>query len=138
MRKLTYLAVFEPTGNGGYSVYFPDLLGCITFGNSFDDARKQAIDALGLHIYGMEKDGETIPDASIEVKIEKGTSAGYLVSPVSAFPNIVRNELDGKKLKTNTTLPAWVKEIAEKNNVNYSQLLENAIIDYLDIPRPRN
>lgn len=138
MRKLTYLAVFEPIGNGGYSVYFPDLLGCITSGNSFDDARKQAIDALGLHIYGMEKDGATIPDASIEVQIEKGTNAGYLVSPVSAFPNIVRNELDGKKLKTNTTLPAWVKEIAEKNNVNYSQLLENAIIDYLDIPRPRN
>lgn len=138
MRKLTYLAVFEPAGNGGYSVYFPDLLGCITFGTSFDDARKQAIDALGLHIYGMEKDGENIPDASIEVKIEEDTSAGYLVSPVSAFPDIVRNELDGKKLKTNTTLPAWVKEIAEKNNVNYSQLLENAIIDYLDIPRPRN
>ena len=60
MRKLTYLAILEPTKKG-YSVYFPDLPGCISCGEDFEDAQKQAADALGLHIYGMEKDGDEIP-----------------------------------------------------------------------------
>ena len=55
MHKLSYLAVFEPTETG-YSVYFPNLPGCITCGESFEDAQREAVDALSLHIYGMEKD----------------------------------------------------------------------------------
>ena len=35
MRKLTYLAIFEPTEDGAYSVYFPDLPGCISWGREF-------------------------------------------------------------------------------------------------------
>ena len=53
MRKLTYLAVLEPT-NTGYSIYFPDLPGCIRVGNSMADAQLHAKEALELHIYGME------------------------------------------------------------------------------------
>jgi predicted RNase H-like HicB family nuclease len=60
MRKLTYLAVFEPIETG-YSVYFPDLPGCISYGENFNEALIQATEALGLHIYGMEKDGDVIP-----------------------------------------------------------------------------
>ena len=52
MRKITYLAVFESI-ESGYSVYFPDLPGCVSYGESFEDAQKQAAEALGLHIYGM-------------------------------------------------------------------------------------
>ena len=52
MRKLTYLAVFEPSDDG-YGVYFPDLPGCITWGDSFLSAEAAAKEALGLHLYGM-------------------------------------------------------------------------------------
>ena len=31
-------------------------------------------------------------------------------------------------------LPAWIKEIAEQNQVNYSQMLEAALIKYLNLP----
>lgn len=54
MRKVTYLAVFEPSGTG-YGVYFPDLLGCTSYGDTFETAQKEAADALALHIYGLEK-----------------------------------------------------------------------------------
>lgn len=57
MRKITYLAVMEPTKDG-YSVYYPDLPGCISFGTTIDEAQKQAAEALELHVYGMEKDHE--------------------------------------------------------------------------------
>lgn len=54
MRKLSYLAVFEPSDEG-YSVYFPDLPGCISYGNSYEEAQKEAADSLGLHLYEKKR-----------------------------------------------------------------------------------
>lgn len=137
MRKLTYLAVFEPS-NDGYGVYFPDLPGCISFGKTYEEAHREAEDALGLHIYGMEKDGDEIPEPSKNPEISSETASGYLVSPVTIFPDIVRDELDNRKVRTNVTIPAWLKAEAEQNNINYSKLLEAAVIEYLGIDtRPR-
>ena len=61
MRKITYLAIFEPVENGAYSVYFPNVLGCVSYGKSFEEAQAMAQEALELHIYGMEKDGNELP-----------------------------------------------------------------------------
>lgn len=132
MRKLTYLAVFEPSKDG-FGVYFPDLPGCISFGETFEDAQKQAADALALHIYGMEKDGENLPKPSKSPVVEPETADGYFVAPVTVFPDMIKKELDNKKVKTNVTLPTWLKEAAEQHGVNYSRILETALIDYLNI-----
>ena len=134
MRKLTYLAIFELTETG-YSVYFPDLPGCASCGEDFEEAQKNATEALGLHIYGMEKDGDDIPVPSKMPKVDPDTAQGYLVSPITVFPGLVRNELDNRAVKTNLTIPAWLKEIAEKEGVNYSKLFQTALIDYLGIPK---
>ena len=133
MKKVTYLAVFEP-GDDGYSVYFPDLPGCISYGETFESARQEAADALGLHLYSLEKDGNPIPSPSEHPTIDPETTAGYLLSPVTAFPELVRNELDNRRVKTNVTIPAWLKEEAEKRQANYSRILESALMEYLDIP----
>ena len=135
MKKVTYLAVFEP-GEDGYSVYFPDIPGCASYGETFEEARQAAADALGLHLYGMEKDGEPIPAPSEHPAVDPETAAGYLISPVTVFPSIIRNELDNRRVKTNVTIPAWLKEVAERNHANYSRILESALLEYLDIPRP--
>ncbi len=135
MRKLTYLAVFEPTETG-YSAYFPDIPGCMSYGVDFEEAQKQAVDALGLHIYGMEKDGDEIPVPSKTPQIDPETAEGYLVSLVTVFPDLVRNELDSRAVKTNTTIPAWLKELAEAKGVNYSQVLQTALMDYLGVSQP--
>ncbi|MDF2593385.1 MAG: hypothetical protein K0S75_2851 [Clostridia bacterium] len=138
MRKLSYLAVFEPVETG-YSVYFPDILGCVSFGKDFEEAQKQAAEALGLHIYGMEKDGEEIPSPSKTIKVDPETVSGYLVSPITVFPDLVRNELDNRAVKTNLTLPAWLKELAEAKGVNYSKILQTALMDYLGVNEiPKN
>lgn len=133
MRKTTYLAVFEPSGDG-YAVSFPDLPGCISYGSSFEQAQREAEDALGLHLYGMEKDGDLIPPPSAAPTIDPETAPGFLVCPVSVYLDMIRNELDNRRVKTNTTLPAWLKDAAEQRGVNYSHLLEAALIDYLGLP----
>ncbi len=132
MRKATYLAVFEPSANG-YAVYFPDFPGCVSFGTNLEEAMKEAGDALGLHLYGMEKDGDLIPPPSSAPAIDPDTAPGFLVCPVTVYPDIVRNELDNRRVKTNITIPAWLKDAAEQRGVNYSRLLESALMDYLGI-----
>lgn len=132
MRKLTYLAVFEPA-KIGYNVYFPDLPGCVGYGEDFEKAQSRAAETLSRHIYGMEKGGAPIPDPAKIPQIKPKTAAGYLVSPVTVFPDLIRNELDNRAVKTNLTIPAWLKEIAEAQGVNYSKIFQTALMDYLGI-----
>lgn len=133
MRKLSYLAVLEPSEEG-YGVYFPDLPGCISYGNSMEEARKNAIEALELHVYGMEKDGDILPIPSQNLDKEELTNENIIVA-IEIFPDIVRNEMDNRRVKTNVTIPAWLKELAEERGVNYSRLLETSLLEYLGIKR---
>ena len=137
MRKYTYFAVYEPTyTDDGYGVYFPDLPGCITMGNNFEHAQIMAAEALDLHIYGMEKDGENIPEATknpSKLELNEGTNKGYIILNVTTYPDMVKNQLDNRAVKTNTTLPAWLKEMAEEEGVNFSQLLQASLKEHLGI-----
>lgn len=136
MRKYSYLALFEPNGSGGFGVYFPDLPGCASFGNDYKHALKMAEEGLGLHLYGMEKDGDPIPSPTEnpgELSIEPGTSEGYIISVVTIYPDLVKNQLDNRAVKTNITLPAWLKELAEERGVNFSQLLQTTLKEHLGV-----
>ena len=134
MRKITYFGVFEPSASG-YSVYFPDLPGCISCGATFEEAKREAAEALSLHIYGMEQDGDALPSPSLTPEVDPDTTKGYIVADVTVFPDLVKDELDNRRVKTNITIPAWLKDMAEAHRVNYSRLLETALMDYLEIPR---
>ena len=131
MRAVSYLAIFEPSTEG-YGVYFPDLPGCISYGATFKEAQKQAAEALGLHLYGLEQDGDEIPAPSAKPEIDPETAPGFLASMVTVYPDLVKSELNNRRVKTNVTLPAWLKSVAEDNGVNLSRLLEAAIIEYVE------
>ena len=57
-------AVIEAAEDGGYGVFFPDLPGCISAGDTVQAAATNAADALALHLAGMIEDKEAIPQAS--------------------------------------------------------------------------
>ena len=130
MRKLTYLAVFETDENPGISLYFPDVPGCVSCGDDFDHAMLMAKDALALHIYGIEKDGETAPIRTDRVP---KTGAGSIVVPVTIYPDVVKDEINSRRVKTTITIPYWLKSAAEAEGLNYSRLLENAIKEALGL-----
>ena len=128
MRKLTYLAVFETDETPGISVYFPDVPGCVSCGNTFDHALHMAKEALSLHIYCMEKDGDSAPARLDNIaKTEKGD----LVVPVTIYPDVVNDEINNRRVKTTVTIPRWLKSLAEAEGINYSRLLENALKETL-------
>jgi predicted RNase H-like HicB family nuclease len=87
IKSYTYLAVFEPSETG-YGVYFPDLAGCISYGETFEQAQINAKEALELHIYGMKKDGDIIPEPSEKPTIYPETEKEYLTAPVTIFFNV--------------------------------------------------
>ncbi len=99
----------------------------------FENAQRQAAEALGLHVYEMEKDGDEIPAPSKSPQIDPETAVGFMVSPVTVFPDLVRNELDNRAVKINLTIPAWLKELAEAQGVNYSKVFQAALMDYLGV-----
>ncbi len=56
-----YIALFEENGKGGYSIVFPDFPGCISAGDSYNEALKMAHEALSFHINGLKEDNCPIP-----------------------------------------------------------------------------
>lgn len=65
MKKYCYVypAIFTYEDDG-ISVEFPDLPGCLTCVDTTEEAIKMAKEALGLHLYGIEEENETLPVAS--------------------------------------------------------------------------
>ena len=55
--------------------------------------------------------------------------------PVTIHPDLYRAKRENERVKTNITLPAWLKREAEKKHVNFSRLMENSLLDYLKIPQ---
>lgn len=133
MLNVTYLAVLEPETDGSYSIFFPDLPGCFSYGKDLDEAQRMATEAASLHVYGMEQDNEEIPVPTLH--LSKNDTEGNIIMPITIHPDLFRIKKDNERVKTNITLPAWLKRIAEEQKVNYSRLLETALIDYLQIPK---
>ena len=129
MKKITYLAVFEKSRTG-YGVYFPDIPGCITCGDNFDHSLAMAEEVLGLHLYGMEKDGSPLPPHTKRIP---ELATGDIVVAVSVFPAMVKDEMENRREKTSVTIPHWLKIAAEEKGINYSRLLEAAIKETLGI-----
>jgi predicted RNase H-like HicB family nuclease len=61
---MQYIAYLHKEKKSDYGVSFPDFPGCITAGKTLEEARRNAVEALTLHMEGMLEDGDEIPEAS--------------------------------------------------------------------------
>ncbi len=61
---MEYIAYLHKERKSNFGVSFPDFPGCITAGKTLEEARRNAVEALSLHIEGMLGDGEDIPPPS--------------------------------------------------------------------------
>lgn len=86
MAQYVYPAVFEPEEKG-FSIFFPDLLGCYSQGENLADGMFMANDALTFMLYGMEEDGESIPAPTPlrEIKTEGNAFATYILADTLAY-----------------------------------------------------
>ena len=125
--KLIYPAVFKPftDQSGGYVVEFPDLPGCVTEGKNLEQAIEMGIDAASGWILGELEDGEQIPRASnySEITAENGSMINMLLLDIDSY----EEKYGEKAVRKNLTIPAWLNTFAEKNNINFSKLLQDTL-----------
>jgi len=70
MKTLSYTIVLEPAEEGGYCVWVPALPGCVTQGETYDEAIAMAREAIELWLDVLAEDGKPIPHESAEFEIE--------------------------------------------------------------------
>ncbi len=132
--RYSYVAVFD-YAEDGINIEFPDLEGCCPCADKDDTdmAFKNAQEALGLHIWGMEQDGETLPVPSSITDIE--LSENQIPALIHVFMPPIRERINSKFVKKTLSLPAWLAAQADKDGVNCSKLFQNALIEYLGIKK---
>ena len=121
--RYIYPAIFNYDDNE-ISIYFPDL-GVATSGTSEDDAFLSARELLGLTMLGLEEDKETIPAPSKlqDIKLESTEK----VTLIDVYMPSLRKANINKSVNRTVTLPAWLNAKALEYNINFSQLLQDAI-----------
>ncbi len=117
--------------NDGISIEFPDLPGCLPCANTMEEAFRHAKEAMALHLFGMEEDGDPIPEPADINILMKNTKASVTLIEVWMPP--FRSEMKNKAVKKTLTIPQWLDDLAKENKVNYSQILQEALKKHLGV-----
>lgn len=129
MSRYYYPAVFSKEGEG-YNVNFPDLEGCFTCGDDLSDALYMAKDVLACFLCDCEIDNVEFPKPSEakDIKLKKDEFVNYIVCDTEEY----RKYYKKISVKKTLTIPEWLNEAALARNVNFSQVLQEALIEIVN------
>lgn len=140
---VNYPALFlKEKDSNAYTVTFPDLEGCITYGDDINDALKMAQDALGAYLFEYYTKPESMPKPStledIDINIEEDDKEYFITD--QSFRNYVSLDLSeyirkssNKTVKKTLTIPSYLNEAGIESNLNFSLILQEAIKKELNI-----
>ena len=123
VERYFYPAVFTYEPGKEIAVDFPDLK-CATSGVN-DDALLSARELLGCVLFGMEEDGEEIPDPTPLAKVEMQQNERAVL--VDVYMPSIRQAHINRSVNRTVTLPAWLNAAALERNINFSQVLQDAL-----------
>lgn len=131
-----YTAIFTYEEDGVH-VVFPDLPGCVTFGKEEEEAVQMAREVLALHLYGMEQDGDEIPQSSSlrTLAKEENLQSNEVFMLVEAFMPAFREKQSKRFVKKTLSIPYWMNAEAERIGVNFSQTLQNALAEKIALAK---
>jgi len=125
-----------------YLVYVPDM-DIYTEGKSVAGAIEMARDAIGLKGIDFEDDRKPVPEASsyenaILLAKKDTEDIDYtegMLTLVDVDFTEYRKRKDNKMIRRNVTLPGWLNALAEKENLNVSGVLQEALMKKLGVSR---
>mgnify|MGYP004475485227 CR=1 FL=1 len=130
MAKYVYPAIFTKEGRL-YSVEFPDIDGCVTCGDDLADAIYMAQDVLAFTLYEYEQDKKEMPKAS---DIEHlNVPDGSFVNAILCDTLFYQRKHNNKAVKKTLSIPEWLNELAINAGVNFSQILQEALKEKLNV-----
>lgn len=114
-----YPAIFHE--ENGFWVEFPDLEGCNSCGATLEEAMEMAQEALGLYLVSLVEDHLELPQATSIKDIKTEDVVSYISVDVDKYR---RNT---KAVKKTLSIPAWLAEEAERNNLSLSKVLQEGL-----------
>ena len=132
MSKISYPAIFHEEDNS-YWVEFPDLEGCFSSGETIEEAFENAKEALGLY---LDRDDDTYnriinkPSSIKDVCLRNPSSVVMFVEYDSLE---YAKKYKTKAVKKTLSIPEWLNDLAIKENVNFSSVLQEALVKKLHI-----
>lgn len=126
MNNVFYPAVFLKEQDG-YSVRIPDIDGCFSEGDTMDEACRNALNAIGLNLEGM--DSYPAPSEPDKIALEEGE---FVVMLEFNLVDYLRRN-DTRSVKKTLTIPSWLNRMAEENHINFSSVLQTALKKQLNI-----
>lgn len=130
-RLLIYPAIFTLEDNC-YWVKFIDLKGCFSDGDNLAEAMENAKEAMGLFLEDLKE--YPIPTNDIKNIV---LNDNQIISYVSINLAEHKRKYENKSVKKTLSIPAWLNTIAEKENVNFSQILQKALMETLGVDKIR-
>ena len=117
----SYIGLIRKDADSDFGVDFPDFPGCVSAGDTLDEARRMAQEALELHVGGMVEDSEKLPAASsleaIMTNPENADAVAFLVNLPDPADRAVR---------VNITLPEGLLRRIDERAKNRSAFLARA------------
>lgn len=132
MSKISYPAIFHEENNS-YWVEFPDLEGCFSSGETIEEAFENAKEAVGLY---LDRDDDTynrIINKPSSIKDVCLRNPGSIVMLVEYDSLEYAKKYKTKAVKKTLSIPEWLNDLAIKENVNFSSVLQEALVKKLHI-----
>ncbi|WP_455515550.1 type II toxin-antitoxin system HicB family antitoxin [Pseudostreptobacillus sp.] len=139
---VVYPAIFHKAIEGGYVVIFPDFDNGATEGETLNEAISSAEDYMGTWLYDDFVKGIELPKPSdinsISLSIDEEDKEYFIEN--ESFKTLVT--LDMKKyvqecksqiVRKNVSIPSWLNELAINNNINFSNVLQEALKKELNV-----
>lgn len=126
MKKLFFPAIFHKAEEGGFWISFPDLPECLTQGENMQDAYEMAVDALGLALVSRTESKEEIPIASNPTEISLDADSFCVVVEFDMLA--YKKRTNPRAVKKTLSIPEWLNEEAIAMGVNFSQVLQEALL----------
>ncbi len=136
--KLIYPAIFTPYyDEGGYDVTIPDLPDCTAAGDTLEDAIEDAVSQASGAILSIMEQGGEVPPASeyTDIQVEDPDDfVSFLVLDMGAYSDAHAQ----KSVRKNITIPAWLNAYGEAHHVNFSKVLQEALLRMTQKKRDKN
>lgn len=119
-----YPAVIETTVTN-YCLFFPDLPGCVSSGDTITQAVELGKEAAQAYLWELERTGAAVPAPSDAASIE--LDEGDVVCYVDINMFAARSKMDHRTVKKTLTIPWYLNELAEARHINFSRTLREAL-----------
>ena len=129
--KLIYPACFYPCDEtkGAFAVVVPDLPGCVTQGKDLAEAISMAEDAASGWVLDELEEGRQAPAASLMTNVRADEYGNGFVSLIVLDMDAYAEKYGKKAVRKNVTIPAWLNSSAEARHINFSQVLQEALME---------